>query len=99
VPNRISRLLDNLTPESRKQIRVAQAYVELFESEAGQIVLNDLAARHGVMRTSMFAGEGADKALHMAFAEGERNVVLGIVERMGLDFETYLERTSEEAET
>lgn len=102
MPNRISTLLDRLTPQQVKRARVLRSYQTVFGTDAGRMVLNDLINVHGVMRTSMFtgddAGDGAERAIRMAFAEGERNVVLRIVVQLGLDWDHFHTLIQEESD-
>jgi hypothetical protein len=53
--------------------QVHQAYVDVFTSPQGQVVLKDLANAHYFDRSTF-----NPEALRMAEAEGERNVVLRI---------------------
>jgi hypothetical protein len=57
---------------------ILDAYQATFSTEAGKIVLGHLVARFHVATTHYRHGPGATQR-DLAFAEGERNVVLGII--------------------
>lgn len=96
--NRASKLADLLTPEAVKRARVLRAYRDVFDSPQGRVVLNDLAAKHGLLATSFArASESETKAIDMAFAEGERNAILGILHSLSIDWDQFQELTKEEA--
>ena len=72
---------------SRKQIKLVEAYQVLFKSSPGQAVLEDLMKVH-YMDKSTF---DKDPAI-MAIREGERNVVLRIFHLLKIDMKQLRER-------
>lgn len=81
---KIFNLFKNLSPQARRQIRLCQAYENVFRSEDGRLVLADLVTRNNVLGTSMVSN---GDHLQMAFSEGERNAVLGILHTLQMDWE------------
>lgn len=84
---------------NRKQKQVL-AYRAVFASEDGKAVLHDLARRHGVLASVYAIGrpqdDGLARALEMAHADGERNVVLGIIRLLNIDLADLLREAQEE---
>jgi len=78
-------------PQSRKATERAQAlheaYRHTFSSEAGQRVLNDL-----MHRFHIFGSTFAEDARAHAFREGERNVVIDIIDKLDISPEEFRER-------
>lgn len=67
--------------QAQQEQRLDQLYHQVFQTgPAGQEVLQDLAAKY-YDRTSFVAGDPH----HTAFREGERNVILYILSRAGLN--------------
>lgn len=70
--------------------RTAQAYVDLFSSPSGRLVLLDLMRRGGILSTSM------DKSAEMtAFNEGRRSMVLDILARSRVNMQDVLKYSME----
>ncbi len=103
MPNNLSTLLDRLTPAQVKRARILRAYHDVFDTPQGKIVLRDLASKHGLLSTSMFRAEenpdGAGRALTMAFAEGERNVVLGLLDSLSVDWDKFINLMQEDSDS
>lgn len=63
---------------AKRQLATVSDYKQLFRSPIGQKVLLDLVATHNVM-APIFNKDHSE----MAFAEGERNVILRILNYLG----------------
>lgn len=77
----MSTPLDRLPPtlrRFRRQLRVKAAYRDLFDSDAGRLVLHDLARRGGLHETSFEPGDPH----HTAFREGRRSMVLEVLQML-----------------
>lgn len=68
-------------------IDVKKAYINLFSTPDGQIVLGDMMTRFGSLGTS-YAGNVND----CIFKEGERNVVNFILHSLQFDVQTLLKQ-------
>lgn len=73
----------------RARVRLAQAYIDVFSSRQGQIVLADMCKNHGVFDYHPVSAQ------EMALKEGERAVVLKIIKTMKLDLKQLLERVED----
>lgn len=60
-------------------------YKECFSTEAGQIVLADLAKKYGILKPFILAGRSFD------IQEGERRVILAIIQKMNYDLNALQE--------
>ena len=69
-----------MADEQRIDDRMQEAYRLTFGSEHGQMVLRDLMAQHSFFTTTF-----RDTPHSTAFCEGERNVILNILNRLGRD--------------
>ena len=67
----------SVSKEQKKRLTLLQAYKRLFSSDEGQMVLKDLVSTHGMLSTS-FKSDVND----MIFREGERNVILRILDKI-----------------
>lgn len=63
----------------KKQRNVVKSYKDLFRTETGQLVLNDLMAVGGISRTSFDSDP-----LSMAYREGQRSIVLRIMKNVNI---------------
>lgn len=93
--------MNPLTRFNAKRKQVAD-YHHVFDTPQGKAVLHDLARRHGVLASTYLIGasqsDGIARALEMAHAEGERNVILGIIRLLNIDLAVMLREAEEEAE-
>lgn len=64
----------------KEKARVVRAYREIFNSEAGKVVLHDLAKSCHVYHSTMDANPN-----ELAYKEGERSVVLRIIRTLNID--------------
>lgn len=72
---------------ARKSVERIQNYQRTFTSDVGKQVLNDLFARYGMLQT-----QAQDNPYQTYFHEGQRSVVLFIVDVMKLKPHEILER-------
>ena len=81
-----------------KRARLIAAYHHAFDSPEGKVVLADLVKYHGVMDPIYYTarGDGDAQALATAHAEGQRAVVLRIVQHLQLSLEQILEIAKDE---
>ena len=63
-----------------RQYNKIKAYKEVFQSEKGQIILEDLVASFSVMKPSFF-----DCPRKSAYKEGQKSVVLSILKVLDID--------------
>jgi len=63
-----------------KKAQIIRAYREVFKSEAGKLVLNDLCKSCHIYTSTMDAN-----ANELAYKEGERSVVLRILRTIEID--------------
>jgi hypothetical protein len=73
---------------AKKQVAKVQAYQTFFELPEGQIILEDLMRTHYINRSTIFDGDFSKAVLR----EGERNVVLRILEILKMDVKAIQER-------
>lgn len=66
---------------AKKQVARITDYKKVFESESGKRVLYDLMGTHFFLRTSFVKNDPYETALR----EGERNVVIRILQRLNMD--------------
>ena len=69
------------------------AYKRIFNSHDGKLILQDLIEQHRVLNSSF-----SKDATEMAFAEGERNVVLRILSLIDTSSEAILKKIKEHSE-
>jgi hypothetical protein len=74
----------NLNPW--KKVKLVKAYKDVFASEKGQIILNDLIRECGLLR-NCYRGEANDLLVN----EGKRNVLLYILSNINVDLNTLIE--------
>lgn len=68
----------------KHQEKTIVAYKKVFESEEGKKVLHDLMRKHAVI-----TGTFQENANLMYFKEGERAVVFGIMQMIGVDIQEF----------
>lgn len=73
-------------------IVVVKAYQEIFATDNGKLVMEDLKLAHHMM-SSTYRKDMSDKEL--AFREGERNVVLRILHILSQDIVQLQERAAQ----
>lgn len=71
---------------------MVEAYQQVFSSEAGKLVLENLKATHG-FHQCLFRKDV--NALELAFREGERNVVLRIMSFVQVDLKQLHDQITE----
>lgn len=71
--------------EIKKSINIIQAYREVFETEAGQMVLIDLMKRCYINKPVTNVSVGKDSMMATAFFDGKRSAVLDIFKMIGAD--------------
>lgn len=78
------------TKKQRHDAQVRATYRRLFNTEDGQVVLADLMKRFHIFRGVY------DEDIHgMVLMEGERNVVLHIIDTLAITPEAYVEKYTE----
>lgn len=78
----------------KKYAAIMTAYQNIFKSPEGELVLKDLMAAHGIL-TNTYNGD----VNTMLFKEGERNVILRILNILKIDINAIYERIDRESET
>ena len=70
--------------------KVYRAYLEVFNSEEGKVVLRDMCRAHGVLQHTF------DKDPYMnAFLSGERNAVMRIIAILGMTPDDFINMAEE----
>lgn len=77
---------------AKKQAAVIQAYKNIFGTHDGETVLKDLMFHHGVLRDN-FTGD----VNLLLIREGERRVILRILEQLNIDVQGIKERIDQYA--
>lgn len=78
--------------ENNERLRLQQAYRKLFSGEDGRIVLDDLAAKFYIHRSTVDIG---CDSVCLACREGQRGAVLYILEWLELDVKDKIKNLDE----
>lgn len=78
---KISDLFSRLSPSGRRRLALTQAYQSVFSSPEGKMVLYDLIDEHGVLGNVM-----SPDARETAYRDGQRMVVLRIIDTLRMDW-------------
>lgn len=81
---------EKLKDKARKRVSIVASYKELFSTPLGKKVLHDMINAHRMIRSTF-----SKDPMEMALREGERNVILRILTKMGTDPNELLKRIDE----